>query len=65
VIKDHDDFIAELLAEMDSEDNSDSDSAAGDTEGDPEEVPEGDAPQEQAPQWVPELEEVPQEEEPH
>jgi hypothetical protein len=46
VIKDRDDFIAELLAEVDSEDNSDSDSgpdydrgAAGDTKEDSEEVP--------------------------
>jgi hypothetical protein len=55
VIKDRDDFIAELMAEEDIDDDSDSDSspdyeggddggARDDTEEDPEEVAKGDAP---------------------
>jgi hypothetical protein len=57
VIKDHDDFIVELLVEVHSEGDNDSNSgpdydgdsdrgAAGDTEEDLEEVLEGDATQE-------------------
>jgi hypothetical protein len=58
VIKDCDDFIAEMLIEVDNKDDSDSDPdydgdvddrATDDTKDDPEEVLEGDAPQEQAP----------------
>jgi hypothetical protein len=75
VIKDHDDFIVELLVKIDSED-SDSNSdpnydryddggVAEDSEEDSEEVPKGDTPHEHAPQLEPELDEVPQEEVPH
>jgi hypothetical protein len=76
LIKDRDDLITELLAEEDSEGDSDSDSGPdykgcddegveGDTEEDPGEVPEGDAAQEQAPQLMLAVEEVPQEEAPN
>jgi hypothetical protein len=65
VIKDRDDFIAELLAEEDSKDDTgpnydgDDDWGAADVTGeDPKEDPEGDAPQEQAPQLEPAVEEV-------
>jgi hypothetical protein len=64
VIKDHDEFIIVLLAEVDREDDNDSDSgpdydsdddwgAVGDTKEDLREVPNGDTPQEQAPQPEP------------
>jgi hypothetical protein len=76
VIKDRNDLIIELRAEVDSEGDGDSDSgpdydrdndggADGYTEDDPKEFLEGDASQDQAPQPEPELEEVPQEDEPH
>jgi hypothetical protein len=72
VIKEHDDFIAELLAEISSEDDSDSDfgpdydgGVAEYSEEDLEEVPGSDAPQEQVLQLDLELEEVSQEEVTH
>jgi hypothetical protein len=76
VIKDRDDFIAELLPVVDSEDDGDSNSgptyngdndrgAVRDNGENPKEVPEGNAHQEQAPQLESMLEEVPQEGEPH